>query len=100
MKLLHDGSTPKNSSIKSSRARRRAGAWAAAAVVSLWSGAAFADQFVVVDSTWEHTPDLAVSHFRVAPLAGSPSDWVKPVDYSKGTAHVHLEVSTKRPGQH
>ncbi len=76
--------------------RRRVGAFAAGvAVVSLWSGAAFADQFVVVDSTWEHSADLSDSHYRVVPLAGSPTNWRKPIDYASGTAHVHLEVSTK-----
>lgn len=100
MKLSHHGSTPNNPPLQSPRVRRRAGVVAAAAtVVSLWSGAAFADQFVVVDSTWEHTPDLADSHYRVAPLPGSPSDWRKPVDYASGTAHVHLEVSTKPTDQ-
>ena len=93
MKHSLDDSTRKVS--RARYPRRRAGALAAAAVVSLWSGAALADQFVVVDSTWEHTPDLADSHYRVAPLAGSPTDWRKPVDYASGTAHVHLEVSTK-----
>jgi hypothetical protein len=95
MKLSLDGSTPKNSPVETPRLRRRAGALAAAAIASLWSSAALADQFVVVDSTWEHTPDLADSHYRVAPLAGSPADWRKPIDYASGTAHVHLEVSTK-----
>ncbi len=96
MKLSHDGSTPRNSSLESPRIRRRVGAFAAGvAVVSLWSGAAFADQFVVVDSTWEHSADLSDSHYRVVPLAGSPTNWRKPIDYASGTAHVHLEVSTK-----
>lgn len=101
MKLSHHGSTPTHPLLESPRARRRKGSLAAAAavVVSLWSGAAFADQFVVVDSTWEHTPDLADSHYRVTPLAGSPSDWRKPIDYASGTAHVHLEVSTKPTDQ-
>ena len=93
MKHSHDDATLK---VSPARRPRRCGAGAlAAAVVSLWSGAALADQFVVVDSTWEHTPDLADSHYRVAPLAGSPADWRKPIDYASGTAHVHLEVTTK-----
>jgi MYXO-CTERM domain-containing protein len=79
-----------------SRFLRRAAAFGAVtALVSLWSSAAFAEQFVVLDSTWEHTPDLPDSHYRVAPLPGTPSDWRSPIDYASGTAYIHLEVYTK-----
>lgn len=79
-----------------SRVRRRAGAFAAAlSLSSLWSAAALAEQFVVVDATYEHTPDMPDSHYRVDPLPGTPADWRSPIDYASGTAHMHLEVYTK-----
>ena len=75
---------------------RRAGAFfVVVAAVSLGSSAALADQFVVVDSTWDHTPDLADSHYRVVPTAATPADWKSPIDYASGMAHVRLEVFTK-----
>jgi len=96
MNLFHDGSAPKDLPIQRTRNRRRAGVFAAAvAALSLGSADALAEQFVVLDSTWEHTPDLADSHYRVTPLPGTPGDWRKPTDYASGTAHMHLEVSTK-----
>jgi MYXO-CTERM domain-containing protein len=86
----------KDSSIVPGRNRRRAAVSAAAlVVVSLGSSAALADQFVVVDSTWDHTPDLADSHYRVLPTAATPASWKSPVDYASGLAHVRLEVFTK-----
>ena len=85
-----------DASIVPCRIRRRFGAFAVAlAVGSLGSSAALADQFVVVDSTWDHTPDLADSHYRVLPTAATPADWKSPIDYASGTAHVRLEVFTK-----
>jgi MYXO-CTERM domain-containing protein len=42
-----------------------------------------------------HTADLADSHYRQAPAAGAPTNWVAPVDYAGGSAWVHLEVLTK-----
>lgn len=78
------------------RIRRRAGAFAVAlSVSSLWSAAALAEQFVVVDATYEHTADMPDSHYRVDPPPGTPSDWRSPIDYASGTAHMHLEVYTK-----
>jgi hypothetical protein len=56
---------------------------------------AFADQFVAMDDTWEHTPDMPDSHYRVKPTAETPADWTSPVDYTDGTAWVYLEVQTK-----
>ncbi|MDI3281905.1 hypothetical protein QHF83_01240 [Polyangium sp. 15x6] len=79
-----------------SRAPRRAGVFlAAAALVSCWSSFAAAEQFVVVDETYEHTPDMPDSHYRVEPRPGTPSNWKSPIDYTTGTAHMHLEVYTK-----
>jgi hypothetical protein len=68
---------------------------AAALLVALWSSAALADQFVVLDETWMHSPDLPDSHYHVSPSAVTPADWVSPIDYSQGTAWVYLEVHTK-----
>jgi uncharacterized protein (TIGR03382 family) len=50
---------------------------------------------VVVDTTYDHVASLPDSHFRVDPKPGTPANWKSPVDYSKGTAYVHLEVLTK-----
>lgn len=66
-----------------------------ALVASLWSGAARAEQIVVLDETWVHGPDMPDSHFRKEPIVGTPTDWVSPVDYSQGTAWVYLEVHSK-----
>ncbi len=62
---------------------------------SLWSATASAEQFVVVDETYEHTADMPDSHYRVDPPAGTPKDWRSPIDYASGTAHMHMEVFTK-----
>lgn len=56
---------------------------------------ALAQQFVAMDETWEHTPDLPDSHYRVEPSSETPADWTSPVDYSQGTAWVYMEVQTK-----
>ncbi len=63
------------------------------------SSVARAEQFVVLDETWTHSPDLPDSHFRVEPSGSTPADWVSPIDYSQGTAHVYLEVHTKPTAQ-
>lgn len=60
---------------------------------------AHADQVVVLDQTWTHSPDLPDSHFRVAPQAGTPQDWTSPVDYTGGSVWVYLEVQTKPTAQ-
>lgn len=70
-----------------------------AASASLVATSAFADQVVVLDETWVHTPDLADSHYRVDPAVDTPESWVSPVDYSQGTAYVYLEVHTKPTAQ-
>src|SRR5262245_24078917 len=81
------------------RRSARAAGLGAALVLSLVSSAALADQFVVMDETWVHTPDMPDSHYRVDPSAVTPADWVSPVDYSQGTAWVYLEVHTKPTDQ-
>lgn len=73
----------------------RASALAAAALTALSSAEALAEQFVVVDATYEHTPALADSHYRVTPLSGTPANWRSPIDYASGKAYMHLEVHTK-----
>jgi MYXO-CTERM domain-containing protein len=63
------------------------------------AGAAHADQFVVLDETWDHTPDMPDSHYRVDPTPETPDDWVNGTDYSDGSAWVYLEVQTKPTDQ-
>jgi MYXO-CTERM domain-containing protein len=72
---------------------------AAALLLSTWSGVASADQVVVFDQTWVHTPELPDSHYRQPPAEGTPENWVSPVDYSQGSAWVYLEVHTKPTAQ-
>ncbi len=73
----------------------RGWSFSVALVASLWGVTAQAGQIVVMDQTWVHAPDLADSHFRVPPMEGTPDNWVSPIDYSKGSAWVYLEVHTK-----
>jgi MYXO-CTERM domain-containing protein len=61
----------------------------------LWSAPVRAEQVVVFDQTWVHTPDLPDSHFRMPPGGDAPADWTSPIDYSQGSAWVYLEVHTK-----
>lgn len=75
------------------------GACLVAAGVFAWGSPARAEQVVVFDQTWEHTPDLPDSHFRLPPDVGTPENWVSPVDYSQGSAWVYLEVHTKPTAQ-
>lgn len=67
--------------------------------LGLWSAEASADQIVVFDQTYVHAPDLPDSHFRMPPSAGTPDDWVSPIDWSAGSAWVHLEVMSKPTDQ-
>lgn len=60
-----------------------------------FASTASADQVVVFDETWVHTPDLPDSHYRLPPAVGTPADWVSPVDYTGGSAWVYLEVFSK-----
>ncbi|MEJ7731727.1 MAG: hypothetical protein WKG00_21260 [Polyangiaceae bacterium] len=68
---------------------------AAGALASSWSATARADQFVVFDDTWTFTADLPDSHYRLEPLPATPADLTSPVDYTGGTVHVYLEVTSK-----
>ena len=38
------------------------------------------------------------SHYMVAPNADNPKSWTSPVDYSKGSVHIALDVKTKPAG--
>jgi hypothetical protein len=61
--------------------------------------AAHAEQFVLTDVSYTHsTATTTDSHYRVAPLPGTPSNWVSPIDYTKGSAFVRVEVKTKPSG--
>lgn len=53
-----------------------------------------AEQFTPVDVTYTHTTARDSHHF-VKPAAGTPANWASPIDYSKGTLHIHLEVMSK-----
>lgn len=64
-----------------------------------WASPAWADQVVVFDETWVHTPDLPDSHYRLPPAEGTPADWVNPTDYTGGSAWVYLEVFSKPTAQ-
>jgi hypothetical protein len=59
-----------------------------------WSSAAGAAQLVVFDAIWDHTADIRDSHYYPR-LNRVPANWLSPVNYASGTAHVHLEVLTK-----
>src|SRR5262245_273530 len=55
---------------------------------------ALAQQFTVVDITYEHKYEYA-SHYRVKPAPATPSNWVTPVDFRAGRVYGHLEVLSK-----
>jgi hypothetical protein len=58
-----------------------------------------ADQFVLTDVSYTHsTTTTKDSHYHVVPLAGTPKNWLTPVDYSKGSAYVRVQIKTKPPG--
>ena len=59
------------------------------------SSAKAQDQYVFLDIEWEHTADIADSHYVPALPHDMPTNWVSPVDYAAGTAHMWLEVRSK-----
>jgi hypothetical protein len=78
---------------------RLAGAISGAFAIFAAVSAARADQVVVTDVTYTHSAQTTTdSHYRIAPRAGSPTNWSSPVDYANGSAHVLLEVKTKPAG--
>jgi hypothetical protein len=67
--------------------------------LSCLAGIAHAEQFVLVDVSYTHSADTTKdSHFYQKPPAGTPKDWTQPIDYSKGSVHIVLDVKTKPPG--
>ena len=87
------------SPMRSSSWTRRSITLALGMTMASTSAVAAAEQFVVIDETWTHSPDLADSHKRFDPAVSTPGDWVSPIDYSQGTAYVYLEVHTKPTAQ-
>ncbi|MCA9625330.1 MAG: hypothetical protein KC731_40185 [Myxococcales bacterium] len=85
--------------MRSSSWTRRSITLALGMTVASTSAVAAAEQFVVIDETWTHSPDLADSHKRFDPSVSTPGNWVSPIDYSQGTAYVYLEVHTKPTAQ-
>jgi hypothetical protein len=66
----------------------------AAAAVS--ASRAHAEQFVLIDLTYEATAQNTMdSHFVATPAANIPKNLKTPIDYASGTAYVHFEVLTK-----
>jgi hypothetical protein len=58
-----------------------------------------AEQFVLVDVEYTHSTDTTRdSHFYPTWPANVPADWTKPIDYSKGSVHIVLDVKTKPAG--
>ncbi len=75
--------------------------------ISFWVGVlvfgfgsvAHAEQFVLVDVSYTHSEDTTNdSHYYVTLPADTPKDWTKPVDWSKGSVHLILDVKTKPAG--
>jgi hypothetical protein len=59
---------------------------------------AFAQQLVTFDQVvtiTERGNGAGAFHHLIKPAPTEPASWTTPVDYSKGTAHVHLEVMEK-----
>lgn len=68
----------------------------ALASASFATRGARAEQFVIVDATYTHSAQTtADSHYPVKPTAETPANWQSPVDYTKGSVHVRLEVKEK-----
>ena len=81
---------------------------AAAALVGFFPRDARAEQFILIDATFDYTWDDAMnakpdkSHFYVNEgnflNKSRPVNWLSPVDYRNGTLHVRAEVFKKPPG--
>ncbi|HKU40967.1 MAG TPA: hypothetical protein VJR89_22550, partial [Polyangiales bacterium] len=58
-----------------------------------------AEQFVLVDLSYTHSADTTKdSHYYPKLPADTPKNWTQPVDYSKGSVHIVLDVKTKPAG--
>ena len=67
-------------------------------LVALAPGPALAQQLVAFDQVvtiTERGNGAGTFHFLIKPAASEPASWTAPVNYSRGTAHVHLEVMEK-----
>jgi hypothetical protein len=80
----------------------------AAALALCFAARARADQFILIDATFDYTWDDAMnakpdkSHYYVNEgnflNKNRPTNWQSPVDYRNGTLHVRAEVFKKPPG--
>jgi MYXO-CTERM domain-containing protein len=67
-------------------------------LVFLASGPALAQQLVTFDQVITITQQgngSGAFHYTIKPAATEPASWTSPVDYSKGTAYVHMNVMEK-----
>jgi MYXO-CTERM domain-containing protein len=67
-------------------------------LVFLASGPALAQQLVTFDQVITITQQgngSGAFHYTIKPAASEPASWTTPVDYSKGTAYVHMNVMEK-----
>lgn len=81
---------------------------AAGTLVAAFSKESRAEQFILIDATFDYTWDDAMnampdkSHFYVNEgnflNKSRPTNWVSPVDYRNGMLHVRAEVFKKPPG--
>jgi hypothetical protein len=66
--------------------------------VFLVPATALAQQLVTFDQVVTITQQgngSGAFHYTIKPAATEPGSWTTPVDYSKGTAHLHLDVTAK-----
>src|SRR5260221_2641574 len=83
-------------------------ALAAGALVASLTKESCAEQFILIDATFDYTWADAInakpdkSHFYVNEgnflNKNRPTNWLSPVDYRNGTLHVRAEVFKKPPG--
>ncbi len=83
-------------------------AMAVSALITLTSGAARAEQFVLFDATFTYTWQDATgsrpsqSHYYVNEgnwlNKARPTNWLSPVNYRNGKVHIRVEVFEKPPG--
>jgi hypothetical protein len=70
--------------------------WLLAVCLGSWAAPALAQQRIVIDETYTATAqNTTESHYRIKPLASTPSNWRSPVDYTSGMVRVRAEVLEK-----
>jgi hypothetical protein len=70
--------------------------WTLFASLGLWALPVHAQQLLLVDATYTATAqNTSSSHYRLTPLAGTPTNWRAPVDYAAGTMFARIEVIEK-----